>query len=344
MNATFNESEGASNQPNVPVLEPMNPSVIEMNHNKNNAMGPYAPNAYTATNTTAQEDSLSITCRKKDFRKCTTIVQWILIYYSVAAVSYLLISNSNQPICSCSDINIQQMLQMANTSTIAPTTTSSPTASTKSTTSTATASSTTTTTASPTTTSTTSTSVTPCTSSTATTTVTAGIIQVQGTISHTKVTVSSSGWIEPSEDYRVSITPKYADSDIHISYHFGWNGYGIGVNTLITWTAAKLVSSSMIMGNITSSGIDSVRNAISGVVQRRNNGYDWNDQTFAYWTTIDSPASTERITYGLMMGMETGGSGDVRIGESFGSFADYDPRWPWSMPVVITAMEIRNGD
>eukprot|EP01083_Nonionella_stella_P121727 365849_1 len=183
MNATFNESEGASNQPNVPVLEPMNPSVIEMNHNKNNAMGPYAPNAYTATNTTAQEDSLSITCRKKDFRKCTTIVQWILIYYSVAAVSYLLISNSNQPICSC-----------------------------------------------------------------------------------------------------------------------------------------------------------------SGVVQRRNNGYDWNDQTFAYWTTIDSPASTERITYGLMMGMETGGSGDVRIGESFGSFADYDPRWPWSMPVVITAMEIRNGD
>eukprot|EP01083_Nonionella_stella_P066770 176097_1 len=77
--------------------------------------------------------------------------------------------------------NIQQMLQMANTSTIAPTTTS-PTASTKSTTSTATASSTTTTTASPTT----STSVTPYTSSTATTIVIAGIIQVQRTISHTK--------------------------------------------------------------------------------------------------------------------------------------------------------------
>eukprot|EP01084_Bolivina_argentea_P315080 545816_1 len=58
-----------------------------------------------------------------------------------------------------------------------------------------------------------------------------GLIQMQSTISHTKVTVSSNTWIEPSTDYRVIITPKYTDSKILISYHFGWNGYGLNVNT-----------------------------------------------------------------------------------------------------------------
>eukprot|EP01084_Bolivina_argentea_P315081 545817_1 len=64
-----------------------------------------------------------------------------------------------------------------------------------------------------------------------------GLIQMQSTISHTKVTVSSNTWIEPSTDYRVIITPKYTDSKILISYHFGWNGYGLNVNTIVSWAA-----------------------------------------------------------------------------------------------------------
>eukprot|EP01083_Nonionella_stella_P233962 823809_1 len=167
-----------------------------------------------------------------------------------------------------------------------------------------------------------------------------GVIQIQRTVSHTQVTLSAAGWQEPSIDYRVSITPKYIDTHILISFHFGWNGYGISEYTLVSWAVGKSIAgASMSREDISSSGqINGVRNRISGMVQRRNNGYDSNDQNFCYWTSYDYPGTKETITYSLMMTMESAGAGPIKIGAS-----SYDTsQFGWTMPVTIIAMEIRN--
>eukprot|EP01083_Nonionella_stella_P035415 96622_1 len=72
-----------------------------------------------------------------------------------------------------------------------------------------------------------------------------------------KVTMTTAAiWIEPSADYRVSITPKHRDSHILVIYNFGWNGHGIQSNTIVLWSAARSINEgSFSRSQITSSGI-----------------------------------------------------------------------------------------
>eukprot|EP01083_Nonionella_stella_P111694 327838_1 len=83
--------------------------------------------------------------------------------------------------------------------------------------------------------------------------------------------IYSTSYIEPSADYRVSITPKHRDSHILVIYNFGWNGHGIQSNTIVRWSAARSINEGSFSGSqITSSGIVSdSRHRISGMASRR---------------------------------------------------------------------------
>eukprot|EP01083_Nonionella_stella_P209073 758177_1 len=172
------------------------------------------------------------------------------------------------------------------------------------------------------------------------------IVQIQSVISHTKVTVSDeSTWIEPSADYRVSITPKYTDSMFLITYNFGWNGYGIDANTVVLWSAARSIGSgSFSREAITSSGtVHSLRHRIAGMAARRNNGFDTNDMNFCNWMTIDYPNTMEEVMYTLYMRQEenaAGFSGSVSIGASFYA----QDVVGWTTPVSVVVMEIQNSN
>mmetsp|Transcript_19887 Transcript_19887/g.31628 ORF Transcript_19887/g.31628 Transcript_19887/m.31628 type:complete len:325 (+) Transcript_19887:35-1009(+) len=255
------------------------------------------------------------------------VLLWILVIFCVVSCVYLLILTHSS---------------LMENSSVSPLTNPSSSAATMSTT------------ASPITstsisTSSTTSSTSPTVLSSSTTTESSGsvssgsVVQMVTTLSHTKVVTSTSGsWIEPSADYRVSITPKYIDSEILVTYNFGWNGYSIAQNTLVLWSAAKSVGGSDLdHTTLTSSGSASNdRNRISGVVQRRNNGYDGNDMNFCHWVSYDYPETLEAVTYGLHMFQESPGAGSIKIGES--SVGTVSNGWTWTAPVTIIAMEVRN--
>jgi len=256
------------------------------------------------------------------------VLLWILVIFCVVSCVYLLILTHSS---------------LMENSSVSPLTNPSSSAATMSTT----ASPITSTTSISTSSTTSSTSPTVLSSSTTTESsgsVSSGsVVQMVTTLSHTKVVTSTSGsWIEPSADYRVSITPKYIDSEILVTYNFGWNGYSIAQNTLVLWSAAKSVGGSDLdHTTLTSSGSASNdRNRISGVVQRRNNGYDGNDMNFCHWVSYDYPETLEAVTYGLHMFQESPGAGSIKIGES--SVGTVSNGWTWTAPVTIIAMEVRN--
>eukprot|EP00485_Elphidium_margaritaceum_P017365 CAMPEP_0202726242 /NCGR_PEP_ID=MMETSP1385-20130828/184514_1 /ASSEMBLY_ACC=CAM_ASM_000861 /TAXON_ID=933848 /ORGANISM="Elphidium margaritaceum" /LENGTH=869 /DNA_ID=CAMNT_0049392459 /DNA_START=42 /DNA_END=2649 /DNA_ORIENTATION=+ len=169
------------------------------------------------------------------------------------------------------------------------------------------------------------------------------IVQVQSMVSDIKATLSPSGtWIEASAEYRVSITPQYADSKISVTFDFGWNGHGLSENTIVLWSAAKSTDSGSTFARdtITSAGIASgSRHVIAGMASRRNNGFDANDPNMCHWTIYDEPQTTDTVTYTLQVFQEYWETGSLIIGQSSG---DSDV-FGWTTPVSIVAMEIRKA-
>ena len=65
--------------------------------------------------------------------------------------------------------------------------------------------------------------------------------------------------------------------------------------------------------------------------------YDGNDQTFAHFTIIDIPGTTQNVTYGLHFRIENSGIDSITIGYSNAETTKFG----WTMPVTIIAQEFQ---
>lgn len=161
-------------------------------------------------------------------------------------------------------------------------------------------------------------------------------IQVQYVASTTRTTVNSTSFVEPSTNYRVSITPRFANSMIMLSYFIPANAAG-QANTIYTLRAFRIISGTTSYA-LTSAGVaNGSRNPIAGSTYRPLNGYDGNDPMPMMFNAVDFPNTTNTCTYGFEFKRETGGTGTVYFGYSQGDNSD----WGFDADILITATEIR---
>eukprot|EP01084_Bolivina_argentea_P272680 464337_1 len=174
------------------------------------------------------------------------------------------------------------------------------------------------------------------------------MVQIQKIISHKKVMFSTSGsWIEPSTTYRISITPKFIDSDLLITYNFGWYGwdFSAGEYCVIHLSAARSINGSIFSrSDIYSAGYANETQPISGISRKLNGFYAGNDPNFCHWVTYDHPNTLQTVTYALHVFQGTSGAGKIKIGQSVTTEPSGGGALilEWSMPVTIIAMEIKN--
>jgi len=164
------------------------------------------------------------------------------------------------------------------------------------------------------------------------------VLQTQTVYSNTKVNVTTaSAWVEPSTDYRVSITPVFSASMIKISFYvpmnIAWTGNSNCVKLL---RAFRSVSGTKTYALSSAGGTLGSRFTISGHSFRPLNGYDLNDQQSENWEAIDFPGTTAPVTYGFEFLQEASNSGNNYFGYSQGDNAT----WGWSGRIIIIAQEI----
>lgn len=160
-------------------------------------------------------------------------------------------------------------------------------------------------------------------------------IQVQYVASTTRTTVNSTSFVEPSTNYRVSITPRFSNSMIMLSYFIPTNASGQS-NTIYTVRAFRIISGTTSYA-LTSAGVaNGNRNPIAGSTFRPP-GYDTNDPMPIVFNVVDFPNTTNTCTYGFEFKRETGGTGTVYFGYSQGDNSD----WGFDADILITATEIR---
>ena len=119
------------------------------------------------------------------------------------------------------------------------------------------------------------------------------------TTSKSQTTVDSTSFVEPSSDYRVTITPSAADAIIRIRFQVPTNpGVNYATNTIYTFRTFRVIDG-VTSYDLTSAG-DSVgsRNAFAGL-SIRPVGYDSNDMMWANWECIDIPGTTSEVIYGF---------------------------------------------
>ena len=163
-------------------------------------------------------------------------------------------------------------------------------------------------------------------------------LQTVYTSSDTTTTVNSTSFTEPSTNYRVSITPKFANSLIMIDYVIPTNpGANYAANTIYTCRAFRLKSGgSKDYTSFENAGkANGSRNRIAGMAIRPV-GYDTNDPMWWQMRMIDKPNTTGSVSYGFEFKRETGGTGTVYFGYSSGD----NSNWGYSSDILITATEI----
>eukprot|EP01084_Bolivina_argentea_P224175 379152_1 len=164
------------------------------------------------------------------------------------------------------------------------------------------------------------------------------VVQMQHIISHTKVTSASSGWTEPSSDYRLSITPKFVDSEIILTYNFYFCVATAGGRFPI-FSAAKSMDSGATFqrDTITSTGLTyGTRTPTSGMGVRTLVDYSYTGQ-LGHFVVYDYPNTTQQIIYTLQVYQSTSaGIGTIRMG-----YGDYDTEYSPTQPVMLIAMEIK---
>jgi hypothetical protein len=161
-------------------------------------------------------------------------------------------------------------------------------------------------------------------------------IQVQYVASGTRVTVDSTSFVEPSTSYRVSITPKFTNSMIMISYFIPTNAVGAS-NTIYTARAFRIISGTTSYALTSAGNANGSRNPIAGSTYRPLNGYDGNDPMPMIWNVVDFPNTTSTCIYGFDFKRETGGGGTVYFGYSQGD----NSNWGFDADILITATEIK---
>ena len=154
--------------------------------------------------------------------------------------------------------------------------------------------------------------------------------------SNTQTTIDSTSFIEPSSDYRVTITPKSASSTIRVRYFVPCQpGSSYATNTIYTFRSFKIIGGAQSYALTSAGDVVGTRNNFAGL-SIRPVGYDSNDPMFSMWDVIDEPGTTSAVTYGFDFKRETGGTGNVYFGFSAGDNAD----WGFSSDVIIVAEEI----
>lgn len=161
------------------------------------------------------------------------------------------------------------------------------------------------------------------------------VIQKTVLRSTTTSTLNTTSFTEASSNYRVSITPKYANSRIHLYYHVQTNMNGSwSANVIFQLRTRKYTSGSGASVTSQSTGLGS--RLINDFGGRPGNGYDGNDQFYCYWTAYDIPGTTATQTYGFDYRRETGGTGTQYFGYSAGD----NSNWGIHSPIIIIAEEV----
>jgi hypothetical protein len=166
------------------------------------------------------------------------------------------------------------------------------------------------------------------------------IVQVKTTNSKVFNTISTgNAWVEVHNSYRVSITPKYANSMIVLNYWIPINPQNAS-NTLMLIAATKSTDSGSTFSrtSLSSSGTSlGSRFPISGGAFRRGNGYDNNDMNIESISAVDFPNTTNPLVYGFHFLQESSGAAGVL----FNHTQSDNNSWGWTSSITITAMEIK---
>ncbi len=163
------------------------------------------------------------------------------------------------------------------------------------------------------------------------------VLQVVTMKATTLASQNTTTFSEPTSAYRLSITPKYSNSRIHLTYGFNVNVTGtlsviyhfravrnpVSGGTLLTSDGGNFDGN---LGNRTNMNA-SIRGPVS----------DLNDAFFMYFQAWDEPSTTSQVQYGLHGRRETGGEGTIYYNHSSQNQASFG----WMVPFVITAMEIK---
>ncbi len=155
-----------------------------------------------------------------------------------------------------------------------------------------------------------------------------GNIYAPGTVVQTIVKTSEdtsflnvTTFTEPDTSYRISITPKYANSIILVEYSFSINTFMSSHNTIFHMQLIRDIG-----GSETPVGVGPAHGNRDQTtyVSRPNNGYDTNDLQNVYMVAKDEGLTPgTKYTYGFKFRRETAGNGTCYFNYSYGDSSVY---------------------
>jgi hypothetical protein len=140
---------------------------------------------------------------------------------------------------------------------------------------------------------------------------------------------------EASSNYRVSITPLYNNSLIVVEYFVPGGTQSPWSSNYVMRTAGYRIVSGSFNSPTSVGPATGSRTAISGMMHRSSNGYDYNDGICSHFIIYDTPNTTSAISYGFKISTE---GGTITFGYNGG--AD-NGSFGFSSNIVIIAQEIK---
>lgn len=162
------------------------------------------------------------------------------------------------------------------------------------------------------------------------------VIQTKFVSSATRTTINSTTFVEASEDYRVEITPRFANSLIYLNYYIPANpGASYQANTIYTFRAFRSIGGSKTY-DLTSAGETNGNRMVYAGRSLRPPGYDLNDPMWISFPALDHPNTISSCQYGFELMRESGGTGTLYLGYSATDLAIIG----FNHDIVIVAQEI----
>jgi hypothetical protein len=163
------------------------------------------------------------------------------------------------------------------------------------------------------------------------------VIQTQIKNSLTLASSSSTSFVELHSDYRVAITPRFANSIMVIHYHLPINSYGPDFATIVHFKAFKRIAS-------TNSDVTGFGGTFNGNLGNRSSTHgakryaatDQNDADMVTMIAYDVVSSTSYTEYGFYFKRETGGTSTNYFAHSGNNTTSYG----WMAPVTVIVQEI----
>ena len=146
----------------------------------------------------------------------------------------------------------------------------------------------------------------------------------------------SSSFAEVSSSFRVSITPKFSSSLIHLEYFIPCNQTSSNANNLFGFKAYR-ISGGSGAGDVSSLGAATgSRKQMAGGLARSGNGADGNDHNMENWMAYDLPSTTSACVYGFHYFREDSDAATMFFGYSYNN----NSTWGMASRIIITATEI----